>query len=188
MARGVATKKLMARAALQLFVDKGVRETTIRDIAAAANVAEGTLYRHYASKEELAESLFTESYEAMAQELSAVCRDAEGLKAALDAMVALFCRAYDADAVLFRYLLLTQHRFLRQRDPSLPSPSNVIKDAIAVAMARGAIPPQDLELRVAMVMGIVLQPAVAKVYGRLDRDMSAYAAEISDACWRVLAA
>lgn len=188
MARGVATKKLMARAALQLFVDKGVRETTIRDIAAAADVAEGTLYRHYASKEELAESLFTESYEAMAEDLAAVCRESDSLRAALDGMVGLFCRAYDADAVLFRYLLLTQHRFLRQREAGLPSPSNVIKDAIALAVERGEIPQGDLELRVGMVMGLVLQPAVAKVYGRLEGDMSAYAGKISAACWRVLAA
>jgi len=188
MARGTATKKLMARTALQLFVEKGVRETTIRDIAAAADVAEGTLYRHYASKEELAESLFTESYETMSGELAAVCREAQGLRAALDGMVALFCRAYDADAVLFRYLLLSQHQFLRQRDPALPSPSNVIKDAVAAAMARGEIPKRDLELQVAMVMGIVLQPAVAKVYGRLENEMSAYAADIAAACWQVLSA
>lgn len=186
MARGTATKKLMARAALQLFVDKGVRETTIRDIAAAAEVAEGTLYRHYASKEELAESLFTDSYEAMSEELDKVCREAADLKSALEGMVALFCRAYDADAVLFRYLLLSQHRFLKQRDPGLPSPFNVIKGAVEQAMMHGEIPMRDPELQAAIVMGIVLQPAVAKVYGRLDRPMSAYGDAIAQACWHAL--
>ena len=33
------------RAALQLFVRRGLRGTTVRDIAACARVAEGTLYR-----------------------------------------------------------------------------------------------------------------------------------------------
>ena len=101
-------------------------------------------------------------------------------------MVLLFCRAYDGDAVLFRYLLLSQHRYLRQRDPRLPSPLNVIKRAIMDAMARGEIPKRDPEVRVAMVMGIVLQPAISKVYERIDAKMSALAEEISDACWQVL--
>jgi AcrR family transcriptional regulator len=188
MARGRATKDLMARTALRLFVEKGVRETTIRDIAAAASVAEGTLYRHYASKEDLAESLFTESYEAMAAELEAVCRDHSGLRAALGAMVELFCRAYDGDAILFRYLLLSQHRYLKQRDPNLPSPFNVVRRAIVEAMARGEIPKRDPEIRVAMVMGIVLQPAISKVYGRIEADMSSLAEELSNACWQVLSA
>jgi len=178
----------MARTALRLFVEKGVRETTIRDIAAAANVAEGTLYRHYASKEDLAESLFTESYGAMAAELEVISRAHSGLRAALDAMVALFCRAYDGDAILFRYLLLSQHRHLRQRDPSLPSPLNVVRDAIVRAMDRGEIPRRDPEVRVAMVMGIVLQPAISKVYGRIEADMTSLAEELSAACWQVLSA
>jgi AcrR family transcriptional regulator len=178
----------MARTALRLFVEKGVRETTIRDIAAAASVAEGTLYRHYASKEDLAESLFTDSYEAMAAELEAVCRDHSGLRAALGAMVGLFCRAYDGDAILFRYLLLSQHRHLKQRDPNLPSPFNVVRGAIVEAMARGEIPKRDPEIRVAMVMGIVLQPAISKVYGRIEADMSSLAEQLSNACWQVLSA
>ena len=45
------------RAAVRLFVAKGIDGTTIKDIAAAGGGSEGALYRHFQSKEELAYAL-----------------------------------------------------------------------------------------------------------------------------------
>ena len=55
-------------------MEKGITETTVRDIAAAAGLAEGTLYRHFESKEELAWELFSTNYTAFAQELDRLQR------------------------------------------------------------------------------------------------------------------
>ena len=40
-------------AAIRLFVEKSVAETTVRDIARAVGLSEGALYRHFIGKEEL---------------------------------------------------------------------------------------------------------------------------------------
>ena len=81
------TKELIARTALTLFVDQGIDGTTIRDIAAAARIAEGTLYRHYSGKDALAWDLFSKNYTAFAGELHRIQADHATARARLEAMV-----------------------------------------------------------------------------------------------------
>jgi AcrR family transcriptional regulator len=45
-----ATRAAVLDAARQLFAERGFEQTTMRDIAAAANVAVGTLFTHFADK------------------------------------------------------------------------------------------------------------------------------------------
>lgn len=51
-------RQRIERAALELFAQRGIDSASTRDIAQHAGVAEGTLYRHFRTKEELALSLF----------------------------------------------------------------------------------------------------------------------------------
>ncbi len=52
------TKEKIFDAAVDLFAEKGYDRVSIRDIARAVGVTEGALYKHYASKEEILESVF----------------------------------------------------------------------------------------------------------------------------------
>lgn len=53
MGKAEDTKARVERAALTLFVARGVAETTTKEIAMAASVAEGTIYRYFPSKRDL---------------------------------------------------------------------------------------------------------------------------------------
>jgi AcrR family transcriptional regulator len=48
-----ATKTALAEAAARLFAERGVQESTVKEIAAAAGVTERTFYRYFDGKEEL---------------------------------------------------------------------------------------------------------------------------------------
>ncbi len=48
-----ARKEQILQAAASVFARKGLADTTVTDIAAAASVSHGLLYRHFASKEEV---------------------------------------------------------------------------------------------------------------------------------------
>ncbi len=186
MRDGTKTKKLIDETALRLFVEKGVTETTIRDIAAAADIAEGTLYRHYASKSELAWELFSKNFVDLALKLDRLQQGRRTLRGKIEAMISQFCAFFDEDPVLFSYLLLTQHGQLRRVTPEMPHPVTVLKEVIAGGMDRGEIPQGNSNVAGAMVLGLVLQVAVFKIYGTVDQSLASLAPTLVDASWRVL--
>jgi len=183
---GKATKARIEEVSLRLFVDQGVTETTIRDIAGGAGIAEGTIYRHYRSKEDLVWELFYKYYTGFARALDELQQATPEVRGKLEAMVRGFCRLFDADSTLFRFLLLVQHQQLGKLTDEMPTPIQVLRRVIVQAMDEGRIPAADPELATAMVLGVVLRPTVFASYGRLKGPMVAHADALSAACWRVL--
>ena len=52
----------IAQMATSLFAARGIDGVSMRDIAQAAGVREAAIYRHFASKEELAREIFVSWY------------------------------------------------------------------------------------------------------------------------------
>jgi AcrR family transcriptional regulator len=52
------TRQRLIRAALELFTTRGYHDTTTAQIAKKAGIAEGTIYRHFDSKQQLANELY----------------------------------------------------------------------------------------------------------------------------------
>ena len=187
MRDGTATRARIDKTALSLFVKKGVSETTIRDIAGGAGIAEGTIYRHYESKESLVQSLFSKNYMGFAQTLEDLAGRETTFDAKVAAMIRGFCQFYDADWELFTFLLLTQHQAL----PNIGSrrganPVEVIQNVIEEAQAKGEIPARDPQLATSLFLGVVLQPATFRVYGRIREPLSNLADDLTAAVRRVI--
>ncbi|SRR5579885_888959 len=186
MRGGGTTRERIGRAAMRLFVEKGVDGTGIRDIARAAGLSEGALYRHYAGKDELVWRLFAEGFEGFARELERLAAAEPRLKGKIAAMVAGFAALFDADSLLFRFLLLVQHGQLERVGPGMANPVETVRAVVAQGMRTGEIPRGDPDLAAAMVMGIILQTATFKAYGRIRRPLGALAPTLARACWKVL--
>ena len=180
------TRARLERAALTLFVARGVAETTTREIAMAASIAEGTIYRYYPGKEQLALDLFLRHHGALAEALRDAARSATGLRARIEAIVRCYCAWADRDWTLFAYHLLNQHLFLAQVPDEAPNPVTVVRAVIEEAMAAGEIPRRDADLAAAAAIGVVMQPATYKVYGRFTGDLSGHVRFFADAAWAVL--
>src|SRR5690348_6550323 len=175
MARATGVKAKVERAATELFAARGVDGVSIGDIAAAAGVSQGALYRHYPSKEDLAWSLFSAAYLRMGGELDEIRGRHPDLKTRLAAMVAHVCALYDADPALFRFMLLAQHGLLPRVPPDRRTPVHAVADAVRDAVVADEVAAVSPVAAAAAIMGIVLQTALFHVYGRLSGPLSARA-------------
>lgn len=187
MGKAEETKARIERAALTLFVARGVAVTTTREIAMAASIAEGTIYRYFPSKEKLALDLFLRHHRALAEALVEAHEPLTVLRPKIDAIVQCYCAWADRDWTLFAYHLLTQHLFLAMVPDDTPNPVNVVRDVIARAMKQGEIPMRDADLASAAAIGTVMQPATYKLYGRFEDPLTTHAKFFADAAWAVLA-
>lgn len=180
------TRERIETEALRLFVEKGVSETTTRDIAKAAGVSEGGIYVHFHSKDGLVRELFRRHYTAYGGQLAALAAQGGSVKSRLDRIVHAFCELFDRDPLLFRFLLLVQHDQLNRLEPNGTNPVEVLRSLILQGMKSGEIRKTDPDLMTAIVMGIVLQPATFKAYGRIRKSFRRMADELSETCWRAL--
>jgi AcrR family transcriptional regulator len=177
------TKDRIERAAIGLFVQKGVAETTVRDIAQAVDISEGALYRHFVGKDELVWQLFERHYVAFAGRLQALAEGQPTAQGQLSAMIRGFCQAHDDDPALFHFLLFVQHGQLSKLSSDRPTPVTVMHALLSRAIASGEIPAQDANLASALAMGIVLQPMTFAAYGRLPQAQAPNAERLIAAAW-----
>jgi AcrR family transcriptional regulator len=177
------TKERIERAAIGLFVKKGVPETTVRDIAQQVDISEGALYRHFVGKEELVWQLFERHYIAFAARLQALADGEPAARGKLSAMIRGFCQAHDDNPALFHFLLFVQHGQLSKLSHDTPTPVTVMHDVLSKAIAAGELPPQDANLAAALVMGLVLQPVTFAAYGRLPQAQAPNADRLIAAAW-----
>lgn len=187
-----STKARIERAALTLFVERGVDGVAVREIAAKVGITDAAIYRHFKSKAELAESLMLAIHDRLTMLVQDISAQEVPFREKITNLVNNYCAAADDDWDLFAYHLLHLHHF-----PHLFSgensnhvrrlgPISVCAHMLKQAVDEGEIEPGNTQLLASMVLGIVLQAASAKAHLRLRGPLSIYAPEFDKAVWAVL--
>jgi AcrR family transcriptional regulator len=182
------TRDRIESAAIQLFVEKGITATTIRDIAGAVGLSEGALYRHFSSKEQLVWQLFERNYIEFAGRLLTLAESESSARGKLAAMIRGFCAAHDGNPQLFRFLLFVQHGELEKLAAGTPTPVEAVRTVISNGIASGEIPEQDADVATALVFGTVLQPVQFAAYGRIPSDLTSMSDRLIAAAWAAVTA
>ncbi len=152
------TRQRLLRAARELIEHGGYGAASVLAIADGAGVAAGTLYRHFSSKEELFVEVFR-----------AVCdREVQAMQAAAERMPPDATQAERLETVLATFA----HRALRRPrlawaliaepvDPLVDAErltyraryAGLIADGLRAGIAAGELPPQNVELVAAALVG-----------------------------------
>ena len=72
------TRQRLIRAALELFTTRGYHDTTTAQIAKKAGIAEGTIYKHFASKQQLLNELYRAAQRWAVKVVQQAARDPQG--------------------------------------------------------------------------------------------------------------
>jgi AcrR family transcriptional regulator len=104
MTKAEETRERILEAALQLFREKGFDETTMRDVAAAAEMATGAAYYYFRSKEELVMALYVRSNEEKRTFLPDAIAKSADLKKRLRAIIDVNFQQFADHRRLFRAL------------------------------------------------------------------------------------
>ncbi len=166
------TKARIERAALQLFARHGMDGVSIKQIAAACTISDGAMYRHFKSKDDLARRMFEAIHARLLELVAGNIRADASLEETVHAVVTAYCELADNDPAQFTYHLTHRNYFLAATGDGGANPSDVMTARISAAMARGEIPAGDPELAAAMALGLVMQPAEYRIFGRIEQPMT----------------
>jgi AcrR family transcriptional regulator len=106
----MSAKDRIENAALDLFVRLGVDVATTKEIAAAASVSEGAIYRHYPSKEALATGLFMGVHRRLSAVVFEAAAEAPDIRGKAAAVVEAYCKVADENWTLFSFHMRNIHR------------------------------------------------------------------------------
>jgi AcrR family transcriptional regulator len=186
--RTADTRQRIVRAALKRFVEQGIAETSIRDIAETAGISLGAMYNHFASKDDLAWQLFVNGWNEIGRELRRRASGESNLRAKIRSMIEYVFGRFDEDWLLVTYIFSSRHQHLQRIAPSRGNPYTMFRIVIGEAMRRGEIPHGDLELKTALVVGAVIQTIDSRILARLKGPLVSSAHAAADLCVRMLGA
>lgn len=166
---GTDTKTRIATAAIALFAQRGVDNVSMREIAEEVGIRTPSLYNHWKSRDELVTHLFRDGYGSYAATLREAVEDLDGFPARkrIEAMLRAICQLHRDDHNRFVFLMLTHYRALPHLRLGVEGPFDLVLRVIGEGVQAGEFKGVPLLLSSAVV-GIVLQAATLRYYGRLE--------------------
>lgn len=172
------------QSALNLFVKRGIDGTSVKEIAADAKVADGTLYRHFKSKEELAWYLFAVNLKAYTSTLLSQVLAVRGARERIRIFVQETLAACEKNTTLFYYLILSEHRELARFTEDYLHPGNIVDQLVDEGQARGELRSGEPAVLFSIILGSVHRLCIRRSRGLVKVPLTELGTELSEAIWR----
>ncbi|MCH8982375.1 TetR/AcrR family transcriptional regulator [candidate division KSB1 bacterium] len=186
MARPLTKKTDVIDAALALFMRKGIKATTTRDIALRAGISEGTIYRHFQSKEDLAESIFEENLDYFWKYLKGYLKNTKNTEEMLQAFVAGFFEFSRREQRSYGFIIAAHQTELKKHSREKMKPKEMLTKILRLGQKEGIFRKMDLQLAGAMVMGTIMQTIFYLKNGRIAVNYDDVIEEVTQTCLRMV--
>ena len=188
MSQADLTRQRLVRAALELFTTQGYHVTTTPQIAKKAGVAEGTIYKHFRSKEQL----LNEIYRGAARWATKLVKEADVTKRGAREKLAELGRGLASGAArepaVARMFFLDRHGDLLDEESHKVARSFrlALESLIAQGKAEGSVKAGAAELWASVWLGVVTL-AIERVTAREWSEGQAALKQTIDAAWDAIA-
>ncbi len=181
------TRQRLVRAALELFTTRGYHPTTTPQLARKAGIAEGTIYRHFASKQQL----LNELYRGAARWSTKLAREADaaalGPREKLGQLAELLLDGAGREPAVVRLFFFQDHAALldeKSRESGREF-RGALESMVAQGKADGSVRPGSVDVLAAAWLG-VLRVALERVMTREWGANSAGVGVIVRAAWNAI--
>ncbi len=178
------TREKILDASLKLFSEKGIRETTIKDIAKEVGITEGAIYRHFRSKDEIVLELFRLYSEDFYNRLIYAVRFPIDYKQRFYLTVHAFLSFCFENPSAFKYLDL--FHYLRSDDVKdfSPLPKDAVLELVEEGISKGFIRVKK-EYALAVFVGTLERVFLLVEAGLLERSQN-LEEEIANIIWKAI--
>jgi AcrR family transcriptional regulator len=166
-------RQLLLDAAVRVFARKGFHGARVGDISAEAGVSHGLLYHYFASKDDVLECIFRETWGAMIQAIELVEETEPSPREQLRKTAAIVLRSWRNDPDLVRVLVreIARSPHLQQEVGEIEHAFDALQRIVERGQASGDFDASlDPRLAATIVYGVLEQILTGWVLGRLPGD------------------
>jgi TetR/AcrR family transcriptional regulator, fatty acid metabolism regulator protein len=185
-------RRLILRAAIKVFAEKGYYSCRVSDVANEAGVAYGLVYHYFSSKEELLETIFRRTWSNMLDAVREVEEGGESAEKQLAQVARIVLRAWLIDPDLVRVLVreVARSPHLQDEVDEIANAFAALERIIASGQERGELR-SDVDPRLAgwIVYGALEEILTGWVFERLaasEEDVERAEAAVADILTRGL--
>ncbi len=179
------TRDLILEQALKLFSEKGIKETTIRDIAKAVGITEGAIYRHFESKDQIVYELFEKHSSQLYDKLEKAMKRASTQEEAFKRVVYTFLDFAFKKPDAFRYLNIFHYLRGKEVKRFKHIPFLLLKDLVIKLHDEGIVRVQP-EYALALVTGTLERVFLYKSMGIIKGRQEVIKERTAELLWKSL--
>ncbi|MEW6455888.1 MAG: TetR/AcrR family transcriptional regulator [Acidobacteriota bacterium] len=150
-------KELISSTSLKLFVEKGIKGTTTKEIAKKAGIAEGTIYRHFKSKKDISLKLFISSMNLFSQALKDEVRQDDISEKKLLKLINKFFEFAEKQELIYQYVIWGHQTEFSKLPSNIVAPKDIFIQVIKEGMERGEFKKDDENLAASAVIGMMIR-------------------------------